>query len=237
MYLLHLSSPFKFFSWVFSLALAWSIIAPTPSVFAQTSSCPAGNCRTTCTSGETEMTQCSSLCGTSAPRFCVTSNSTGTVNNCPAGNCRASCVTGEIEMSQCSASLCSLDPAASHFCTASSTGGTTTGGSTTSGTTCAEGFSSYAGVCFPGNTGLSEATIGDILVNFFGWLFGIFGFLALIAFLISGSQYLIASGDDDMIKTAKRNMKYSIVGVIVGLAGYVIIQAISMALSATNPFF
>lgn len=92
------------------------------------------------------------------------------------------------------------------------------------------------GVCFPIDTGLSDKPIIDILGNLLQWLFGVFFFLSLIAFLVSGSQYLISAGDDDMIDTAKRNMKWSVVGVIVGLAGFVIVTAVAGALSA-NPIF
>lgn len=92
------------------------------------------------------------------------------------------------------------------------------------------------GVCFPTDTKLPDTPVLIILGNFFGWLLAIFGFLAIGAFVISGIQYLIASGEEDMAKAAKRNMKWSIVGVIVGLSGYLIMQAVFEALSA-NPFF
>lgn len=103
---------------------------------------------------------------------------------------------------------------------------------------CGAGFAPQAGVCFPTETGLPDPQGGmfQILGNFFSWLFAIFAFLAVGAFVISGIQYLIASGSDDMIKTAKNNMKWSLVGVIVGLSGWVILQAVFNALSA-NPFF
>jgi len=66
---------------------------------------------------------------------------------------------------------------------------------------------------------------------------GIFGLLALIAFIISGGQYLLASGDDKMIETAKKNMTYSIIGIIVALSGFIIIRAIDAALRATGALF
>jgi hypothetical protein len=123
---------------------------------------------------------------------------------------------------------------------AASTTNTTTDNTntTTSTATCATGFESQAGVCFPTDTGLPdpEGGIMQILGNFFSWLLAIFGILAVGAFIISGVQYLVSAGDDDMIKTAKRNMTWSLVGVIVGLSGWVIMQAVNNALNA-NPFF
>ena len=57
------------------------------------------------------------------------------------------------------------------------------------------------------------------------WLLGILGFVAVIGFVISGILYLVAAGDEDAQARAKRAMIYSITGVIVGLAGLVILYA------------
>ncbi|MDD5083933.1 MAG: pilin [Candidatus Moranbacteria bacterium] len=107
------------------------------------------------------------------------------------------------------------------------------------GATCGAGFSATAGVCFPTDTGLPDPAdgIAQILGNFFSWLLIIFGFLAVGAFVISGIQYLVSAGDEDMAKTAKRNMKWSIIGVIVGLSGWIIMQAVANALTAQTSIF
>jgi Type IV secretion system pilin len=94
-----------------------------------------------------------------------------------------------------------------------------------------------SGVCFPTTSGLSQAGVDYLLINLMQWLLGIFGTLAVIAFVISGVQYLTSAGDDDMISTAKRNMKYSIIGVIVALSGYVILTAVIRAFSGTTTTF
>ena len=77
----------------------------------------------------------------------------------------------------------------------------------------------------------------EIAENFLKWLLGIFGVLALISFIISGIQYLTAAGNDDGMKTAKRNMTYSILGVVVALSGFVIVQAVDAALRGTSTVF
>lgn len=98
---------------------------------------------------------------------------------------------------------------------------------------CPEGFQKQAGVCFPTNSGLSQQPIIFLLARFMDWILAIFGMLAIIAFVISGIQYLVAVGDDDAAKTAKRNMQYSILGVIVALSGWIIIQAVTNALAGS----
>jgi len=92
--------------------------------------------------------------------------------------------------------------------------------------------SAGSGIYIPSNTGLPDPAGGikAILTNLLNWLLGIIGILAIISFIISGITYLISTGDEDIIDRAKRNMTYSIVGVIVALAGYVIIQAVDFML-------
>jgi hypothetical protein len=92
------------------------------------------------------------------------------------------------------------------------------------------------GVTIPGGTGLASPVGGikQILTTFLTWLLGIFGILALISFILSGSMYLLAAGSDDMIKRAKATMEFSIIGVIIGLSGFILIRAIDSALKASS---
>ena len=102
---------------------------------------------------------------------------------------------------------------------------------------CGTNFSEIGGVCFPTNTGLSAAPIYVILSNLFSWLMGLFTTLAIVAFVISGIQYVTAAGSQDQMETAKRNATYAIFGIIVGLSGYIMIQAIAAALAGQSSLF
>jgi hypothetical protein len=93
------------------------------------------------------------------------------------------------------------------------------------------------GVCFPNDTGLSDASITDILENLFSWLMGLFTTLAVMAFVVSGVQYLTAAGNEDSMEAGKRNVQYSMLGILVGLSGFVVVRAIAAALSGTSIFF
>jgi hypothetical protein len=79
-------------------------------------------------------------------------------------------------------------------------------------------------------TGLSDKSIKDILTNLLDWLLGIVGVIALISFAVSGIMYLVSTGNDEVITKAKKYMLYSIIGVIVTLASFVIIRAIDAIL-------
>lgn len=79
---------------------------------------------------------------------------------------------------------------------------------------------------------LPDAPIYVIISGTMDWLLAILGFIAIIGFVISGIMYLTAAGNDGQIKTAKEAMKWSIIGVIVALAGYVVVLAVDAWLSA-----
>jgi hypothetical protein len=87
------------------------------------------------------------------------------------------------------------------------------------------------------NIDMPHATIYDIIANLVKWALGIFGFIAIIGFIIGGIQYLISAGDEEMQKKAKKTFTYSIIGVIVGLSGLVIIYAVQSLLSANTTQF
>lgn len=95
---------------------------------------------------------------------------------------------------------------------------------------------SAGGVVMPTSTGLADRSIKDILTNLLNWLLMIVGILALIGFIISGIQYILAAGDEKLMETGKKNMLYSIMGIVVVLASFVIIQAIDRALWAQSLF-
>lgn len=139
------------------------------------------------------------------------------------GTCRSSCQANEnSDSSQTCQTLGTI------CCKTAATGGPGgNGGSQCTG-------NKIGGVCFPSGTGLSEKSIVEILTSFISWILAIFGFIAILGFIISGVQYILATGDEGMAETAKRNMKYSIIGVIVALSGWIVIKAVDAFLNASS---
>lgn len=86
------------------------------------------------------------------------------------------------------------------------------------------------------NNGLPGGKISEIVRGVVTWALGIFGFLGIIAFLISGILYLTAAGNAEQEKTAKNAMKMGIIGIVVGLLGFVIIKAVDTMLNARGDF-
>lgn len=198
------------------------------------SSCPNFNtqCVASCTGNENS--DCTAVVCPTGTKYCIASETadpcaSGGVGTCETPTSGISCPDGReyLKYSQTCADL----GTPMKICCKKSGGGGEAGG-----LTCPTGFESYAGVCFPTaeKTGLSKTPIADILLNLMKWMLYLFGFLAIIAFVISGIQYLAAAGNMNMIETAKRNMNYSIIGIIVALAGVVILVAIDTLLKGTG---
>jgi len=76
-------------------------------------------------------------------------------------------------------------------------------GTGTGGADCPSGFNCVSGIAIP-ETGLPDTPIEIILLNFMRWLFGIFGFLAIITFLIAGIQYFMAAGNPEIAKKSEK---------------------------------
>jgi len=87
------------------------------------------------------------------------------------------------------------------------------------------------------NANLPTGTITGIVTNIMKWLLALVGIVGIIGFAISGIMYFIAAGDDGKMGTAKSAMIYSIIGVIVALIGYVIIQAVDSLLGGKSTTF
>ena len=90
------------------------------------------------------------------------------------------------------------------------------------------------GVALPTNVGLPSGTLAGVISNLTNWLLGIFGFLAIISFLVSGIMYFLAAGDDKAQEKAKNQMTWSIMGVVIGLAGLIVVYAVDTFLRGTS---
>jgi hypothetical protein len=63
-------------------------------------------------------------------------------------------------------------------------------------------------------------------------VFGIAGLITLVMFIYSGLLYLVSSGQESLLAKAKSTMTYSVVGLIVIMAAYVVVNTIFTAVTA-----
>lgn len=97
-------------------------------------------------------------------------------------------------------------------------------------------FANAQGVSLPTNVGLPQGTLAGVISNFTNWILGIFGFLAIISFVVSGIMYFVSAGDDRQQEKAKKQMQWSIIGVVIGLIGLVIVYAVDALLRGSTGF-
>lgn len=99
------------------------------------------------------------------------------------------------------------------------------------------GFGSGGGWALSNPYGLPEGSLLGIASNLLFWLLAIFAILGVIGFVLSGIWYLLAAGDEGMADKGKEGMKASIIGIIVGLSGFIIMQAVNMLLGGSSKTF
>ncbi|MCA9364679.1 MAG: hypothetical protein KC736_02195 [Candidatus Moranbacteria bacterium] len=185
-----------------------------------------GTCRlgSSCNSGETiktGATGCNNPSDSSANNVCcVTDDGDGGALSCAAQGGGRSCVPS----ASCSGTAEGQQDCGQGNVCCNSGGGVS------------KGFSGWDIGGVSEKSGLPQGKIADIIVSFMEWLLGIFAFIAIIGFLIASVWYLTAAGDEGRIDTAKRAMIYSIIGVLVGLIGLVILFAAEALLSGDNVF-
>lgn len=76
-----------------------------------------------------------------------------------------------------------------------------------------------------GNIGSIEALI-DVIEKYL-WI--VFGLIAVIAFVVAGILFLTAGGDPEKVKQARTAFIWGVVGVIVGILAFSIVQIIDTA--------
>ncbi len=87
------------------------------------------------------------------------------------------------------------------------------------------------GITAAGGFNLPSASIYEIITNFLLWLLAIFTILAVISFVITGIMFFTAGANTENAEKAKKMVTYSIIGITVGLSGYIIVGLIDYLLS------
>jgi hypothetical protein len=77
---------------------------------------------------------------------------------------------------------------------------------------------------------LARGTFSSIIVDVLRWGLGIAGSVAVLMLIIGGFLYITSSGDEGRLEKAKNTIKNAIIGVIVILLAFVIVETINAAL-------
>jgi cytochrome bd-type quinol oxidase subunit 2 len=83
----------------------------------------------------------------------------------------------------------------------------------------------------PSGTGLPATEAETLLTNILNTILRLVAILAVLGFVISGVLYITAGGNSDRVDQAQNWLKYSIIGVVVALIGYIVVNFISGVLT------
>ena len=83
-------------------------------------------------------------------------------------------------------------------------------------------------------TGLTDTSVYSIITTTLNWLLLIITVLAVMGFVISGIMFVTAGGSARG-EDAKKWLQYSILGIVVALIGYIVINVIASLLGGTAP--
>ncbi len=76
----------------------------------------------------------------------------------------------------------------------------------------------------PGN--LPNVGLEQIILNITNWALGIVGFLAVLYLVWGGINYVTASGNEEKVETAKRIIKYALLGLVFAGLSYAAVKVI-----------
>lgn len=79
------------------------------------------------------------------------------------------------------------------------------------------------GLYSAGLYGLPDNSVTNIIDNTLLWILRIFTLLAVISFVVTGIMFLMSGSNTAMAEKAKAGVGYSIIGIVVGLIGYIVI--------------
>ncbi len=95
--------------------------------------------------------------------------------------------------------------------------------------TCASATSSSKsavtqGITSAGGAGTTGSTLTDLVKNIISALLFIVGAVAVIMIIVGGIRYVTSNGDQAHVKAAKDTIMYAVVGLVVAILAYAIVQ-------------
>jgi len=86
------------------------------------------------------------------------------------------------------------------------------------------------GITAPTGTGLKESgTVVSVITKFISTLAAFIGGLSVLMIVVGGIMYITSGGESGKTETAKNMILYSVVGLIVALLAWVIVNAVIKA--------
>jgi len=84
----------------------------------------------------------------------------------------------------------------------------------------------FAAITAPTGTGLPTGTIGGSIEKIIKFLLAFIGGLSVLMIIVSGIMYITSTGESSKTETAKNMLTYSIVGLVVSLLAWIIVDSV-----------
>lgn len=75
-------------------------------------------------------------------------------------------------------------------------------------------------------------TIMEVIESITDWVLGIAGALAVLFIIISGIRYITSAGNQNLQEAAKKNLTSAIIGLVIVLLAFVIVQVLARVLTS-----
>ncbi len=79
-----------------------------------------------------------------------------------------------------------------------------------------------------------ETSVRALALRIVNYFLGFLGLVAVIMIIYGGVTYVISAGNDDAVGNAKKIIQYSLIGIIIILLSFVIVQAVLGAGTGTE---
>lgn len=80
------------------------------------------------------------------------------------------------------------------------------------------------------SSSIARGSLADNVVSIVNYFIGFLGFVATLVFIYAGALWILGGGSDDSVSKAKKTMTYAVIGIIVILLSYSIVQFVSNSL-------
>jgi len=105
------------------------------------------------------------------------------------------------------------------------------GGEWIPGTPATATTAATPGSCNGGNADTSNADLNKTIQTIINVMLYLVGILSVVMIIYSGIRYIISRGNTQEVETAKNTLMYSIIGLVVAILAFVIVQFVFKSLS------
>lgn len=88
---------------------------------------------------------------------------------------------------------------------------------------------------FPSQSEIANSqSVGDLILSIIRILIGLLFAITVLFIILGGYQYVTSAGNEEQAKKGRKTLLYAIIGLVVVILSYVIVNTVSGAVDSTN---